>query len=56
MGKEFNEEFLLEDSLYRSDFYIPKAKLAIEINGKSHFYPYTTRFNNFSNMKMKGLK
>ncbi len=47
---------MLEDSLYNTDFYIPKAKLAIEINGKSHFYPYSTRFNNFTNMKMKGLK
>lgn len=56
MGKEYKEEELLEDALYKADFYIPKARLAIEINGKSHFYPYTTRFNNFTNMKMKGLK
>ena len=55
MGKEFNEEHLLEDALFKSDFYLPKAKLAIEINGKSHFYPYSTRFNNFSNLKMKSL-
>ncbi len=55
MGKEFIEEHLLEDALFKSDFYLPKAKLAIEINGKSHFYPYSTRFNNFSNLKMKSL-
>lgn len=55
MGKEYIEEHLLEDSLFKCDFYIPKAKLALEINGKSHFYPYTTRFNNFTNLKMKSL-
>jgi very-short-patch-repair endonuclease len=55
MGKEFKEETLLEDALFKSDFYLPKSKLVIEINGKSHFYPYTTRFNNFSNLKMKSL-
>jgi very-short-patch-repair endonuclease len=55
MGKEFKEETLLEDALFKCDFYLPKSKLVIEINGKSHFYPYTTRFNNFSNLKMKSL-
>ena len=55
MGKEFMEEHSLEDALFKCDFYLPKAKLAIEINGKSHYYPYTTRFNNFSNLKMKSL-
>jgi very-short-patch-repair endonuclease len=55
LKKEFSEEHLLEDALFKCDFYLPKAKLAIEINGKSHFYPYSTRFNNFSNLKMKSM-
>ena len=56
LKKDFNEEFLIEDALFKADFYIPSAKLAIEINGKTHYYPYTTRFNNFTNLKMKSLK
>lgn len=56
LKKEYNEEFLIEDSLFKADFYIPSAKLAIEINGKTHYYPYTTRFNNFTNLKMKTLR
>lgn len=56
LKKDYNEEYLLEDSLFKTDFYIPSAKLAIEINGKTHYYPYTTRFNNFTNLKMKTLR
>ena len=55
IGKDFKEEHMLEDALFKCDFYLPKAKLCLEINGKSHFYPYSTRFNNFSNLKMKSL-
>ncbi len=55
LKKDFVEEHLLEDALFKCDFYIPKAKLVIEINGKSHFYPYSTRFNNFSNLKLKSI-
>ena len=32
---------------------MPEAKLCIEINGKSKFYPYTTKYNNFLNLKHK---
>ncbi len=56
LKKEYSEEYLIEDSLFKTDFYIPSAKLAIEINGKTHYYPYTTRFNNFTNLKMKTLR
>ena len=56
LKKEYNEEYLVEDALFKTDFYIPSAKLAIEINGKTHYYPYTTRFNNFTNLKMKTLR
>lgn len=56
LKKEFNEEYLVEDALFKTDFYIPSAKLVIEINGKTHYYPYTTRFNNFTNLKMKTLR
>ena len=56
LKKDYKEEFLIEDSLFKADFYIPSAKLAIEINGKTHYYPYTTRFNNFTNLKMKSLR
>jgi very-short-patch-repair endonuclease len=56
LKKEFNEEYLIEDALFKTDFYIPSAKLAIEINGKTHYYPYTTRFNNFTNLKMKTMR
>ena len=53
MGKEFKEEHTLDKALHKTDFYLPKANLAIEINGKNHFYPYSTRFNNFTNLKQK---
>lgn len=56
MGVEFREEMMLEDALFKSDFFIPKAKLLIEINGRSHFYPYSTRFNNFYNLKTKIIR
>jgi RAP domain len=56
LKKEFHEEYMLEDSLFKVDFYIPSAKLVIEINGKNHFYPYSTRFNNFTNMKSKTIR
>jgi len=56
LGKEFHEEYMVEDSLFKADFYFPSAKLAIEINGKSHFYPYSTRYNNFTNLKNKTFK
>ena len=56
MGKEFKEEFMLDKALFKADFFIPSANLAIEINGKSHYYPYTTRFNNFTNLKMKSVR
>lgn len=56
MGVEFAEEKMLEDALFKTDFYIPQAKLAIEINGRSHYYPYSTRFNNFFNLKSKILR
>ena len=46
----------MEDALFKGDFYIPSAKLVIEINGKSHYYPYSTRFNNFFNFKNKLLR
>eukprot|EP00347_Sterkiella_histriomuscorum_P023621 403333962 len=49
----FREELYLEDSLIQPDFYIPKSKLCIEVNGKNKFYPYSTRYNNFTNFKHK---
>ena len=52
----FEEEKLLQNALFKADFFIPEANLAIEINGKSHFYPYTTRFNNFTNLKNKLIR
>ena len=30
--------------------------MVIEINGKNHFYPYSTRYSNFFNMKTKILR
>lgn len=53
LGIEFKEEHFVEDSLCTSDFYVPKADLLIEINGRSHFYPYSTRYNNYSNLRAK---
>jgi len=55
LGIDFKEEEMHEDALFRSDFYVPSADLVIEINGRGHCYPYTTRFNNFSNFKNKLL-
>lgn len=56
MGVEFVEEDILEDALFKPDFHIPSLKLLIEINGIQHFYPYTSRFNNFTNLKNKTTK
>ena len=53
---KFAEEEVLEGALHTADFYIPSAKLTIEINGVNHFYPYSTRFNNFSNLKNKLIR
>lgn len=52
----FEEEKMLPAALFKADFYVPQANLAIEINGKSHFYPYSTRFNNFTNLKNKMIR
>ncbi len=46
----------MEDALFKADFYVPSAKLVLEINGKSHYYPYSTRFNNFSNFRNKLIR
>lgn len=58
LGSEtrYNEECLLEDTLVSPDFYIPEARLCIEINGRNKFYPYSTRYNNFLNFNHKLLK
>jgi very-short-patch-repair endonuclease len=53
LGVDFIEEGILEDALFKPDFHIPSLKLLIEINGSQHFYPYSTRFNNFTNLKNK---
>lgn len=39
------------DAMWRSDFYVKSAKLIIEVNGNNHFYPYTTRKDQFTNFK-----
>jgi hypothetical protein len=56
MGVEFEEEHYLKDALVRPDFYIPSARLSIEINGRNHYYPLSTRYSNFFNFKSKLLK
>lgn len=33
------------------DFYLPKEKVVLEINGKDHFYPYTYKKNNTTTLK-----
>lgn len=56
MGVHFEEEYNSEETLSSLDFYIPEARLAIEINGRNHYYPFSTRYNNFTNFKSKMLK
>lgn len=51
---EYMEEYKV-DNLFRGDFYVPKAKLVIEINGQNHYFPYTSKFNQFTNFKHKIL-
>ena len=53
---KFIEETALEDALYSPDFYLPEQKVVIEINGNHHFYPYTTRFMNFTNARNKIMR
>ncbi|CDW79398.1 UNKNOWN [Stylonychia lemnae] len=50
---DFKEELFLEDALLQPDFYIPSAKLCIEINGRNKFYPFTQKYNNFTGLKHK---
>ena len=38
------------------DFYLPSCNLAIEINGRNHYYPMSTRYSNFINFKYKLLR
>ena len=49
----FEEETYQLDGMIRPDFYVPKARLMVEINGKSKYYPYTTKYNNFLNLNHK---
>lgn len=46
----------MQDALARTDFYIPSARLSIEINGRNHYYPLSTKYSNFFNLKNKLLK
>ena len=48
-------EHRLEDT-FLVDYYIPQARLVFEINGKDHFYPYTYKKNNVTNLKSKLLR
>ena len=59
LGESNGDDFYLQESLveqYRCDFYIPNARLVIEINGKEHFYPYTYKKNQFTLVKTKMLR
>ena len=54
-----SEYFLKEHHLegaFLVDYYIPQARLVFEINGKDHFYPYTFKKNNVTNLKSKLLR
>lgn len=51
----FEEEHMCGD-LFRTDFYIESAQLAIDVNGMQHFYPYTTRPHQFTSFKTKLLR
>lgn len=42
--------------MFLVDFYVPTARLVVEINGKDHFYPYTYKKNNTTNFKSKLLR
>ena len=44
------------EQMFMVDFYLPKQRLVIEINGKDHFYPYTYKKNNVTNLKSKMLR
>lgn len=53
---KFIEETALDDALYSPDFFLPEKRVCIEINGNHHFYPYTTRFMNFTNARNKIMR
>lgn len=42
--------------LFRADFYIEDASLAIDINGVQHFYPYSRQPHQFTRFKTKLLR
>ena len=42
--------------MFLVDFYLPKRRLVIEINGKSHFYPYINKKSSVTNFKSKVLR
>jgi len=56
IGVNFVEETVNDITLYTPDFYLPELKLAIEINGNNHYYPYSTRFMNFTNARNKVMR
>lgn len=56
LGIAFEEEKMLDNAIFKTDFYIPSANLVLEINGMNHYYPFSTRFNNFTNLKNKVLR
>ena len=50
------EEQVIEN-IFKTDFYIPSVRLCIEINGQTHFYPYTlSKQNQITNFKQFMLK
>jgi hypothetical protein len=53
---EFVEETVNETTLYTPDFHIPKLNLSIEICGVNHYYPYSTRYINFTNTRNKVMR
>ena len=55
VGDYYVSEHRIEDT-FLVDYYIPQARLVFEINGKDHFYPYTYKKNNVTNLKSKVLR
>ena len=56
LKQDYKEDVFLEDTLAKAEFYIPESKLAIEITGRNSFYPSSTKYSNFLNMRVKMLK
>ena len=53
MKVTFTEDELIKEAMVKATFYVPEAKLVLNLNNKLCYYPYTIKFNNILNINKK---